>query len=119
MYRHIYLQVLNVFSCRFNRLHPKPDWARLPSEIKAEQRKRKATDSSDEEDGSDDEEQLDDETRIDLLKSTMGILNNRVDMKAIAPTTIDILRLKDANRASASQVSSIDTIYVLIYSHLS
>ncbi|KAG0746873.1 hypothetical protein G6F57_008232 [Rhizopus arrhizus] len=88
---------------QFNRLHPKPDWARLPSEIKAEQRKRKATDSSDEEDGSDDEEQLDDETRIDLLKSTMGILNNRVDMKAIAPTTIDILRLKDANRASASQ----------------
>ncbi|ORE07015.1 WD40 repeat-like protein [Rhizopus microsporus var. microsporus] len=87
---------------QFNRLHPKPDWARLPSETKSESRKRKADDSSDEEEAEADD-QLDEETRIDLLKSTMGILNKRSNLKAIPPKRLDIMRLKDANRASLSQ----------------
>jgi U3 small nucleolar RNA-associated protein 18 len=82
-------------------MYPKPDWARLPSEIKAEDRKRKAVDSDDEdEDNVDkDEDELDDETRLDLLKSTIGILARRTAKNTISPRKLDILRLKNANRA--------------------
>ncbi|RCH94460.1 U3 small nucleolar RNA-associated protein 18 [Rhizopus stolonifer] len=86
---------------QFNRLHPKPDWARLPSEIV--DGKRKANDSSDEEEEEGEEDNLEEEARIDLLKSTMGILDNRKDKKNIAPTRLDIMRLKDANRAAESK----------------
>ncbi|KAI8364320.1 WD40-repeat-containing domain protein [Choanephora cucurbitarum] len=82
---------------QFNKIYPRPDWARLPSEIQAEERKRKASDSDDEEVL--DEDQLDEETRLDLLKSTMGILDKRVKRGSIPPKRIDILRLKNANRA--------------------
>ncbi|KAL7312021.1 U3 snoRNP protein [Mucor circinelloides] len=88
---------------QFNKIYPKPDWARLPSEIKAEQRKRKASsNSSDEEDDDDmdrDEDELDDKTRLDLLKSTMGILERRTGKNTISPRRLDILRVKNANRA--------------------
>ncbi|KAI8079668.1 WD40-repeat-containing domain protein [Gilbertella persicaria] len=85
---------------QFNKIYPKPDWARLPSEIQAEDRKRKASDSDDEDnDDIKDEDQLDEETRLDLLKSTMGILDKRTKKTSISPKKIDILRLKNANRA--------------------
>lgn len=86
---------------RFNKIYPKPNWAKLPSEITAE-RKRKAMDSDDEDNEDDehrDEDQLDDETRLDLLKSTMGILSKRSGNNTISPKKLDILRLKNANRA--------------------
>lgn len=35
----------------------------------------------------------------------MGILNKRSNLKAIPPKRLDIMRLKDANRASLSQVT--------------
>ncbi|KAI8969098.1 WD40-repeat-containing domain protein [Mycotypha africana] len=87
---------------QFNKIYPKPEWARLPSEIKAEKRKRTSSDSSDEdeEDGvTMDQDQLDEETRLDLLKSTMGILDKRAHKKSIPPNKIDIMRVKNANRA--------------------
>ncbi|KAI9470881.1 MAG: WD40-repeat-containing domain protein [Benjaminiella poitrasii] len=86
---------------QFNKIYPKPDWARLPSEIKAEERKRKATDSDDEDEDENadrDEDELDNETRLDLLKSTMGILDKRSANRTISPKKLDIMRLKNANR---------------------
>lgn len=58
-------------------------------------------DSSDEEEDDEhkDEDQLDDETRLDLLKSTIGILSKRSANNTISPRKLDILRLKNANRA--------------------
>ena len=53
----------------------------------------------DEDDEDKDEDQLDDETRLDLLKSTMGILSKRSGNSTISPRKLDILRLKNANRA--------------------
>ncbi|KAI9244235.1 WD40-repeat-containing domain protein [Sporodiniella umbellata] len=88
---------------QFNRLHPKPDWARLPSEITQGKRKTRDSEDEDEEDEEDEEDRLEEETRIDLLKSTMGILDSRKGRKNIGPTRLDILRLKDANRASVSK----------------
>lgn len=84
---------------RFNKIYPKPDWARLPSEIQADERKRKAADSDDEDDAELDEEQLEEEARLDLLKSTIGILSRRSNTRTISPKKLDILRLKNANRA--------------------
>lgn len=89
-----------LYTCRFNKIYPKPDWATLPSEIKAE-RKRKAVDSDDSDDENEegDEDNLNEEDRLDLLKSTMGILNRRAKNLTISPKKLDILRLKNANRA--------------------
>lgn len=89
-----------LYTCRFNKIYPKPDWATLPSEIKAE-RKRKAVDSDDSDDENEegDEDNLKDEDRLDLLKSTMGILSRRAKNLTISPKKLDILRLKNANRA--------------------
>lgn len=85
---------------QFNKIYPKPNWAMLPSEIK-EARKRKSMDSDDEDedDENKDEDELDEETRLDLLKSTMGILSRRSKNSTISPRKLDILRLKNANRA--------------------
>lgn len=46
-----------------------------------------------------DEDELDDKTRLDLLKSTMGILERRSGKNTISPRKLDILRVKNANRA--------------------
>lgn len=57
-------------------------------------------DSDDSDDENDEEEdQLNDEDRLDLLKSTMGILSRRAKNLTISPKKLDILRLKNANRA--------------------
>ncbi|KAI7899951.1 WD40-repeat-containing domain protein [Cokeromyces recurvatus] len=89
---------------QFNKIYPKPNWARLPSEIKAEERKRKAADSDDDDDNDDDankdEDELDNETRLDLLKSTMGILERRSTNRTISAKKLDIQRLKNANRTA-------------------
>lgn len=79
----------------------------LPSEIK-EARKRKSMDSDDEDedDENKDEDQLDEETRLDLLKSTMGILSRRSKNSTISPRKLDILRLKNANRAVGKSLVS-------------
>lgn len=63
--------------------------------------------SSDESDhdGDDDGFRLDDETRLDLLKSTYGILEQRKQSRNLPSNFIDILRVKDANQASRSSVS--------------
>lgn len=86
---------------RFNKIYPKPSWATLPSEIKAE-RKRKSMDSDDDEEDDEykDEDQLDEETRMDLLKSTIGILDRRTRNTTVPAKKLDILRLKNANRAA-------------------
>lgn len=86
---------------RFNKIYPKPNWATLPSEIKAD-RKRRAVDSDDEEneDVENEEDQLDEETRLDLLKSTIGILDRRSRKSTLPAKRLDILRLKNANRAA-------------------
>jgi U3 small nucleolar RNA-associated protein 18 len=57
------------------------------------------SDDEDEDNDDKDEDQLDDETRLDLLKSTMGILSKRSGNNTISPKKLDILRLKNANRA--------------------
>lgn len=51
-------------------------------------------------DDDDEEEQLDEETRLDLLKSTMGILDRRTRKTALPSNRLDILRIKNANRAA-------------------
>ncbi|CAO3648303.1 unnamed protein product [Mucor hiemalis] len=96
---------------QFNKIYPKPNWAMLPSEIK-EARKRKSMDSDDEDedDENKDEDQLDEETRLDLLKSTMGILSRRSKNSTISPRKLDILRLKNANRAVGKSLRLIKSI---------
>ncbi|KAI7881234.1 WD40-repeat-containing domain protein [Mucor mucedo] len=96
---------------QFNKIYPKPEWATLPSEIKAD-RKRKAMESDDEDnkDNDDEEEQLDEETRLDLLKSTMGILARRTRKTALPSNRLDILRIKNANRAAPKNHTQITAI---------
>ncbi|KAI8637323.1 WD40-repeat-containing domain protein [Parasitella parasitica] len=99
---------------QFNKIYPKPDWARLPSEIEADKRKRKASSDSSDEDENDyansHEDELDDNTRLDLLKSTMGILERRTGKNTISPRKLDILRVKNANRAVPRSHKLITTV---------
>ncbi|KAL0082192.1 WD40-repeat-containing domain protein [Phycomyces blakesleeanus] len=86
---------------QFSKIYPRPAWATLPSES----RKRKATavmsDDSDAEHISDDEK-LDDIDRLDLLKSTYGILEKRGSSHLLSPRTLDVMRMSDANQMSRS-----------------
>lgn len=71
------------------------------------------SDDDDEDDEDKDEDELDDETRLDLLKSTIGILAKRTKNTSIAAKKLDILRLKNANRAAPkSRVSSFFFLWI-------
>ncbi|KAI9255595.1 WD40-repeat-containing domain protein [Phascolomyces articulosus] len=85
------------------KIYPRPDWATLPSELK-----RKRDDGSDNEQYEDDD-QLDDEERLDLLKSTYGILQLRRENRTLPSNFLDIKRYKNANQMSPSE-SSISTV---------
>ncbi|KAF7724742.1 U3 snoRNP protein [Apophysomyces ossiformis] len=91
---------------QFSKIYPRPAWAKLPSEIALDSKKRKASESDDE-DGSDyeGEDQLDEETRIDLLKSTYGILEKRGTKQLLSTKHIDVVRMKDANQMSPAKAT--------------
>ncbi|KAG0165972.1 U3 snoRNP protein [Apophysomyces sp. BC1015] len=89
---------------QFAKIYPRPAWAKLPSEAALESKKRKASDSDDDNNSDyEDEDQLDDETRIDLLKSTYGILEKRGMKQLLSTKHIDVVRMKDANQMSPAK----------------
>ncbi|KAI7869788.1 WD40-repeat-containing domain protein [Spinellus fusiger] len=79
---------------QFAKIYPRPAWATLPSES----RKRKNTDEDSDADYFSDDEKLENEDRIDLLKSTYGILEKRGTHQLLSPRFLDIMRLKNANQ---------------------
>ncbi|KAI8074387.1 WD40-repeat-containing domain protein [Gongronella butleri] len=80
---------------QYIKMHPPASWAALPSEQK---RKRKGGDSdSDDDEPWEDEDPVDDDVRVDLLKSTMGILERRRNALMLSPDHLSIDRAKDAN----------------------
>ena len=81
-------------------MYPRPEWTTLPSELK-----RKRDDGSDNEQYDDDDDQLDDEERLDLLKSTYGILQLRKENRVLPANFLDIERFKNANQMSPSEVN--------------
>ncbi|KAI8381519.1 WD40-repeat-containing domain protein [Radiomyces spectabilis] len=91
---------------QFARIYPRPAWAKLPSEKKLESKKRKAEageyEDSDASDQSDDD-QLDEEERIDLLKSTYGILERRGTRQLLSSKHIDMIRMKNANQMAPTK----------------
>ncbi|KAI7860113.1 WD40-repeat-containing domain protein [Circinella umbellata] len=80
------------------KMYPRAEWTTLPSELK-----RKRDDGSDNEQHDDD--QLDDEERLDLLKSTYGILQLRKENRVLPSNFLDIERFKNANQMSPSEAS--------------
>ncbi|KAI8340911.1 WD40-repeat-containing domain protein, partial [Chlamydoabsidia padenii] len=80
---------------QFNKMHPPPEWALLPSE----------KNDSDYSGNEGDEIQLKDDDRLDLLKSTLGILEKRKSSSILSPDNLAMVRLKDANIMAPSTKS--------------
>ncbi|KAI9494000.1 WD40-repeat-containing domain protein [Zychaea mexicana] len=83
------------------KMHPRPEWATLPSDLK----RKRGGDGSDDEHYEDDENQLDDEDRLDLLKSTYGVLQLRRENRVLPSNFLDIKRYKNANQMSPSEAT--------------
>ncbi|KAI8092998.1 WD40-repeat-containing domain protein [Halteromyces radiatus] len=95
---------------QFNKMYPPPEWAQLPSEKKLQSKKRKGMESDSEDDYSMDEgSKLDEEERLDLLKSTLGILETRKSSTILSPDHVSIVRMKDANimAPSSKQITAL------------
>lgn len=89
-------------------MHPPPEWALLPSEKRLlAKRKIKHGDDSDSDysDNEGDEVQLKDGDRLDLLKSTLGILDKQKSASVLSPDSLAMTRMKDANIMAPSKVS--------------
>lgn len=89
-------------------MHPPPEWALLPSEKRLlAKRKNKHGDDSDSDysDNEGDEAQLKDDDRLDLLKSTLGILDKQKSASVLSPDSLAMTRMKDANIMAPSKVS--------------
>ncbi|KAI9019584.1 WD40-repeat-containing domain protein, partial [Phycomyces nitens] len=89
---------------QFSKIYPRPAWATLPSESRKRKASGNVSDDSDVEYPSDDEK-MDDQDRIDLLKSTYGILEKRGTSQILSPRFLDIMRLKNANQMSPCNAS--------------
>lgn len=91
---------------QFEKVHPVPSWATLPSLKESRKRRSKAVDGSDSE-YSDEEEQhsdFEEDDDVNLLRSTHGILDKRRAAKKLPQKDISIVRLKNANQMNYSQV---------------
>jgi U3 small nucleolar RNA-associated protein 18 len=95
---------------QFEKVHPVPSWATLPSLRESRKRRSKAVDGSDSE-YSDEEEQhsdFEDDDDVHLLRSTHGILDKRRAAKKLPQKDLSVIRLKNANQMSYSQVCRLE-----------
>ena len=83
-------------------MYARPAWAKLPSE--------KREGEEDEEEAFD-EDNLADEDRVDLLKSTYGILELQNRRNVLDPEQLAVKRQKNANIQAQSKVSIRDKEY--------
>ncbi|GAB5588707.1 U3 snoRNP protein [Umbelopsis nana] len=92
---------------QFEKVHPVPSWATLPSLRETRKRRSKVVDGSDS-DYSDEEEQhsdFEDDDDVNMMRSTHGILDKRRAAKKLPPKDLSVIRLKNANQMSYSQAT--------------
>ncbi len=77
-----------------NKMYARPAWAKLPSEKREGQDEEEAFD----------EDNLPDEDRVDLLKSTYGILELQSRRNLLDPDMLAVKRQKNANIQAQSKV---------------
>lgn len=85
-----------------------PTWAQLPSDKKNSSNKRKLDNGYSSDNDEDDDININDSDRLDLLKSTLGILDKRNKSAVLSPDFLSIARLKNANVMAPSKVNSIN-----------
>lgn len=92
---------------QFEKVNPVPSWATIPSLRQAKKRRSKAVEGSDSE-YSDEEEQhsdFEEDDDVHMMRSTHGILDKRRASRKLPQKDLSVIRLKNANQMSYSQVS--------------
>ncbi|CAO3607933.1 unnamed protein product [Cunninghamella blakesleeana] len=88
---------------QFHKIYPVPTWAQLPSDKKDPSNKRKLDNGDSSDNDEDDDIHLNESDRLDLLKSTLGILDKRNKSAVLSPDFLSIARLKNANVMAPSK----------------